>query len=106
MSHKEIYSDTARIQLNLFSYLKISFWIWFGTAVSSGAALNIFVTTTIANPDVKWTMFWLSTLLYSFLGLIVSLLGTLISYPIYAIWCNKNRGQSVRGRFAIHQEEP
>ena len=103
MDMHEKYSDEARIQLNFFSFMVIATWICFGVGIAFSIAFNFMITTTAIDEETANTMFWFSSLMYGFLGFIFSLIGAALIYPVYKFWCDKMRGQRVKGKFALIQ---
>ncbi|MEE1672442.1 hypothetical protein SNR37_001763 [Agarivorans aestuarii] len=105
MEVKETYSDEARIQLNFFSFMVIAVWVCFGVGIAFAIAFNFVVTTTVVDESAANTMFWFSSLMYGFLGFLFSLIGSALIYPIYKFWCDRMRGQRVKGKFALVRRE-
>jgi hypothetical protein len=101
MDVQEQYSNEARIQLNFFSFIAIAVWICFGVAIAFSFAFHMIVTNTSSDIASESTMFWLSSLMYGFLGFLFSLIGSALIYPVYNFWCNRMRGQRVKGKFAL-----
>lgn len=101
MDVQEEYSDEARIQLNFLSFMAVAIWICFGVAISFSIAFHLVVTNSVSGSEFENTMFWMSSMLYGFLGFIFSLIGSAGIYPLYRLWCERMRGQRVKGKFAI-----
>jgi H+/Cl- antiporter ClcA len=96
----ETYGDEARIQLNFFSFMTIAIWICFGAAFTFAITFHFVVssTTVVGNANI---MFWFATMMYGFIGFIFSLVGAAIVYHPYKYWCEKMRGQRIRGKIAL-----
>jgi len=101
MEVHEQYSDEARIQLNFFSFMSVAIWICFGVAISFSIAFHLVVSTNINVTGSEGKMFWFASLMYGFLGFIFSLIGSAVIYPLYNFWCERSRGQRVKGKFAL-----
>ncbi|MBQ4831615.1 hypothetical protein J8L84_20280 [Alteromonas sp. MMG017] len=101
MDVQELYGDEARIQLNFFSFMTIAIWVCFGVGIAFSFAFHLVVTNVASDVASESTMFWLSSLMYGFLGFIFSLVGAAIIYPIYNFWCERMRGQRVKGKIAL-----
>lgn len=101
MELKEQYSDQARIQLNFASFMVIAIWVCFGVALAFGVAFHLVISNVFIAEGSEGTIFILSTLMYSTLGFIFSLIGSAAIYPFYELWCENMRGQSVKGKFAF-----
>lgn len=101
MEVQEQYSDEARIQLNFFSFMTVAIWICFGVGIAFSFAFHLVVTSASSDVASANTMFWLSSLMYGFLGFVFSLVGAAIIFPIYNLWCERMRGQRVKGKFAL-----
>lgn len=100
MEGLEQYSDEARIQLNFFSFMSVAIWICFGVAISFSIAFHLVISS---NFEVSGDSsgFWFASLIYGFLGFFFSLIGSALIYPLYNFWCERSRGQRVRGKFAV-----
>ncbi|TLU66921.1 hypothetical protein FE810_05290 [Thalassotalea litorea] len=101
MDVQENFSDEARIQLNFTSFMAVAIWVCFGVAISFSIAFHFIVTSTFTDAGFENTMFWFSSLMYGFIGFIFSLIGSALIYPIYKFWCERMRGQRVKGKFAL-----
>jgi H+/Cl- antiporter ClcA len=101
MEFQEQYSDEARIQLSFFSFMTIAVWICFGVGITFSFAFHLVVTSLSSDVTSESTMFWFSSLMYGFLGFIFSLIGSAIIYPVYNFWCERMRGQRVKGKIAL-----
>ncbi|WP_102795919.1 hypothetical protein [Bowmanella denitrificans] len=101
MEVREQYGEEARIQLNFFSFMTVAVWVCFGVSLSFALALHLVITSTLTDASFESTVFWLSTAMYGFIGFVFSLIGSALIYPIYNLWCERMRGQRVRGKFAI-----
>ena len=101
MDLKEQYSDEARIQLNFASFMVIAIWVCFGVAFAFGVAFHLVISHVFIAESSEGTIFILSSLMYSTLGFIFSLIGAAAIYPLYKLWCENMRGQSVKGKFAF-----
>ncbi|MBO1257082.1 hypothetical protein J3L16_15465 [Alteromonas sp. 5E99-2] len=101
MSIQEEYSDEARIQLNFFSFMAVAVWICLGVGIAFAVGLHLFVSNISSDVASENTMFWFSSLMYGFLGFIFSLIGSATIYPVYNFFCNRMRGQRVKGKFAL-----
>ena len=97
----EQYSDEARIQLSFFSFMAIAIWVCFGVAIAFSFAFHLMVTSVSSDIASENTVFWFSSLMYGFLGFVFSLIGAAAIYPFYNFWCEKMRGQRVKGKFAL-----
>ena len=104
MELKEQYSNQARIQLNFASFMVIAIWICFGVALAFGIAFHLVISNVFIAESSEGTIFILSTLMYSTLGFIFSLIGSAAIYPLYKLWCENMRGQSVKGKFVFISE--
>ncbi|WP_372940529.1 hypothetical protein [Shewanella sp.] len=105
MEIHEHYSNEARIQLSFFSFMAIALWICFGGALSFSIAFHLVISTQIHVEGSEDTVFWFASLMYAFLGFIFSLIGAALIYPIYSFWCERSRGQRVKGKFALVKRE-
>jgi len=101
MDVQEDFSDEARIQLNFVSFMAVAVWICFGVSITFAVSFHLFVTTITVEAGAESTMFWVSSALYGLLGFGSALVGSAIIYPIYNFWCERMRGQRVRGKFAL-----
>ena len=101
MELKEQYSDQARIQLNFSSFMVIAIWICFGVAFAFGGGFHLIISNVFPGESSEDKILILSTLMYSTLGFIFSLIGSAAIYPFYKLWCENMRGQSVKGKFAF-----
>ncbi|ALS98663.1 hypothetical protein AT746_10550 [Lacimicrobium alkaliphilum] len=101
MEVHEQYSDEARIQLSFLSFMSVAIWICFGVAFSFAIAFHLVVSTNIHIAGSEGNVFWFASLMYGFLGFIFSLVGSALIYPLYNFWCERSRGQSVKGKFAL-----
>jgi hypothetical protein len=101
MSIQEEYSNEARIQLNFFSFMAVAVWICLGVGIAFSIGFHLFVSNISSDVASESTMFWFSSLMYGFLGFIFSLIGSAIIYPVYNYFCNRMRGQRVKGKFAL-----
>lgn len=103
MEFQEQYGDEARIQLNFFSFMIIAVWVCFGVGIAFSFAFHLIVTNVSSDIASENTVFWFSSLMYGFLGFIFALIGAVIIYPIYNFWCERMRGQRVKGKIALVQ---
>ncbi|TQF67869.1 hypothetical protein [Pseudoalteromonas luteoviolacea] len=103
MGIQEQYSNEARIQLNFASFMVVAVWVCFGVGLSFSVAFHFVVTNLTSDVASESTMFWLSSVMYGFLGFIFSLIGSAVIYPVYNFWCERMRGQRVKGKFALVQ---
>ena len=90
-----------RVQLNLISLVKLMALIGFGIGLVVGIA----------------TIFWsfrggiglgqalLSALISPFSNALIMAVFAVIGYPFYGWYCNRNRGQVLRGRF-LEEKRP
>ncbi|WP_406664175.1 hypothetical protein [Gallaecimonas sp. GXIMD1310] len=101
MDIQEQYSDEARIQLNFASFMVVAVWVCFGVGLSFSVAFHFFITNVASDMASENTMFWFSSAIYGFLGFIFSLIGSAVIYPAYSFWCERMRGQRVKGKFAL-----
>lgn len=101
MEVKEHYSDEARIQLSFFSFMSIAIWICFGVSLAFALATHLVVTQIVYDSSSEGQIFLLGTLMYGGIGFVFSLIGSVIVYPIYNLWCERMRGQRVTGKFAL-----
>ena len=101
MEFQEQYGNEARIQLNFASFMVVAVWICCGVALSFTVAFHFGVTNVTSDVASDRTMFWLSSVMYGFLGFIFSLIGSALIYPVYSFWCERMRGQRVKGKFAL-----
>jgi len=99
MEVSESYSTEARIQLNFSSFMVIAIWVCLGGAIAFAIAFNLMVTVTVDRSG--GSMFWFTSLAYAMAGFIFALIGAAASYPFYNMWCEKMRGQSVKGKFSF-----
>lgn len=96
-----MYGDEARIQLNFFSFMTIAIWVCFGAAITFAITFHFVVSFTAYEDGNANTMFWFASMMYGFLGFIFSLIGAAVVYHPYRFWCEKMRGQRVRGKIAL-----
>ena len=77
----------------------IAIWICLGGAIIFSVVFNFAVTVTV---DLSGgSMFWFTSLAYGAAGFLFSLIGAAVSYPFYNMWCERMRGQSVKGKFSF-----
>ncbi|WP_163936421.1 hypothetical protein [Paraferrimonas sp. SM1919] len=103
MDIQEQYSNEARIQLNFASFMVVAIWVCLGVGLSFAVAFHLLVTNVSSGADSASQMFWFSSAVYGFLGFIFSLIGSAVIYPLYSFWCERMRGQRVKGKFALVQ---
>jgi H+/Cl- antiporter ClcA len=98
---QEQYSEEARIQLNFFSFMTVAVWVCFGAGIAFSITLHLVFKSAASGTEFQNQIFWFSSLMYGFLGFIFSLIGAAVVFPVYKLWCERTRGQSVKGKFAF-----
>ncbi|GGI71843.1 hypothetical protein [Shewanella gelidii] len=100
----EIYAERARLQLSLISYLKIAIFMSLGMAVFVVIIVNTYGASHF-EPAERWPSVALWVSVGSALcTLIAGAVGSVISYPLYAFWCNQIKGQWISGKIAAQVE--
>jgi len=104
MEHRnltEIFSNEARIQLSFSSYMKMAALICFGVTVTATVFI-VFLggVTYVPGPEEASFPFWL-TIYILFGSFLLGMAGAAITYPVYMLLCEKNKGQFATGKFAV-----
>ncbi|KFZ38699.1 hypothetical protein HR45_04560 [Shewanella mangrovi] len=104
MDIRERYSDIAKVQLSFLSFMTVAIWISLGVGVAFAIGLHLVISHVGSNDDSGVAMFWFYSMMYGFIGFLFSVIGSVISYPVYRLWCKRALGQCLHGHFILMQK--